>query len=81
MSRIANLTMDTLVPITFVAAIAMGAFWIAKVQASTEENARDMIGNSGQHDAICGKLDSISQRLSRIEGYILKLNERGVKHE
>lgn len=81
MSRISGITANTLVPITFVGVVAMGAFWIAKVQANTEENTRNITSVTDQHGAVCEKLDVISQRLSRIEGYVLKLSEKGVKHE
>jgi len=71
-----KISANTLIPISLVGAIALGASWLAGVQAVTAENSRNIqkigITNSESNN----KLDVISQRLSRIEGYLLRLEKK-----
>lgn len=80
-----RITMNTLIPISIVGFIAMGAAWVATVQATTLDNAdsiQQIINRRDhQHDNIEVQLDTMNQKLSRIEGFIENLNKKGEKHE
>lgn len=80
-----RITMNTLIPISIVGFIAMGAAWIANVQATTLDNAKsiqDMIQRRDQqHDTIAVQLFEMNQKLSRIEGFIQSINNKERKHE
>ena len=81
-----RITMNTLIPISIVGFIAMGAAWLANVQATTLDNSnsiQEIIDRRDhQHDNIESQLMNMNQKLSRIEGYIERLNNnKGEKHE
>lgn len=81
-----RITMNTLIPISIVGFIAMGAAWLANVQATTLDNSNSIQKiidrRDHQHDNIEVQLDNMNQKLSRIEGFIESLNRnKGEKHE
>ncbi len=64
-----KITENTLVPLSLVITLAGGIFWLTVIYSKTEANAA--LG-----DRMSTALESIDQRLSRIEGRLTKGNDQ-----
>jgi len=70
----AKITEKTLIPVSIVAVLIAGVFWLGALMAEVKSNSKALEENKLIKLRIFQKLNDISQRLSRIEGMLSENN-------